>query len=164
MLITERQDIKPLLGMDWMREFNWTIRNIQNTTLTDQSEKEKTHFEKPFETNRTCKDTKIKIELKPRHPPIKQKARPIPYHLRSYVEEINKLIQSGYLEKILKIEEDCFVSPVLITVKKDKSVRIALDRRKLNDSIIKMTPHMPNMKEMLNQTSTEITRVQKQPI
>ena len=52
----------------------------------------------------------------------------------------------------------CFVSPVVITVKSDKSVKIALDSRKLNDSCTRMRPHMPNMEELLNQNSMEITR------
>ena len=54
MLVTEREDIKPLLGMDWLREFNWTIRHIKKTTTTsEQSEKYKifTHIEKFFKTN-----------------------------------------------------------------------------------------------------------------
>ena len=39
---TERQDIMPLFGMDSVRKFNWTIRNIENTTtMTDQSENDK---------------------------------------------------------------------------------------------------------------------------
>ena len=56
------------------------------------------------------------------------------------------------------VDEDCFVSPVVITVKNDKSVKIALDSRKLNDSCIKTRPHMPKMEELLNQISEEITR------
>ena len=56
------------------------------------------------------------------------------------------------------MDEDCFVSPVVITVKSDISVKIALDSRKLNDSCVKMRPHMPNMEELLNQISVEITR------
>ena len=56
------------------------------------------------------------------------------------------------------VDEDCFVSPVVITVKSDKSVKIALDSRKLNDSCIKMRQHMPNLEELLNQISVEITR------
>ena len=62
------------------------------------------------------------------------------------------------MEKIKDVDEDCFVSPVVITVKSDKSVKIALDSRKLNDSCIKMRPHKPNMEELLNQISVEITR------
>ena len=56
------------------------------------------------------------------------------------------------------VDEDCFVSPVVITVKSDKPVKIALDARKLKDSCIKMRPHTPNMEKLLNQISVEISR------
>ena len=83
----------------------------------------------------------------------------MPLHLQEDVgKELEKLIRTGHLEKINDVDEDCFVSPVVITVKSDKSVKIALDSRKLNDSCIKMRPHMPNMEELLNQISVEITR------
>ena len=75
MLIAERENIKPLLGMDWLREFNWTKRHIEKTKMTtEQWEKDQiiTHFEKPFKTNRMIEDTEIKIQLKPEHRPIKQ--------------------------------------------------------------------------------------------
>ena len=67
-------------------------------------------------------------------------------------------MKTGHLEKINDMDEDCFVSPVVITVKSDKSVKIALDSRKLNDSYIKMRPCMPNMEELSNQISVDITR------
>ena len=67
-------------------------------------------------------------------------------------------MESGHLEKVKHVDEDCFISPVVITVKNDKSVKIALDSRKLNDSCIKVRPHMPNMEELLNQISVEITK------
>ena len=51
--------------------------------------------------------------------------------------EIKRLIDNGYLEKAQEIDENCFVSPAVITVKKDKSIKIALDSRKLNDISIK---------------------------
>ena len=56
------------------------------------------------------------------------------------------------------VDEDCFVFLVVITGKSDKSVKTALDSRKLNDSFIKVRPHMPNMEELLNQISVEITK------
>ena len=36
MVITEREDIKPLLCMDCLREFNCKRRHIEKTTITDQ--------------------------------------------------------------------------------------------------------------------------------
>ena len=89
----------------------------------NQSEREKvfTKFPDLFENNETIKDTEIKIQLKPGHQPIEQKARPVPLHLQKVVErELERLIKSGHLEKVNNLDEDCFVSPVVITVKRDK--------------------------------------------
>ena len=73
--------------MDWLRDFNWTIPNIESTTTTaEQSEEDKkfAKFEKIFKRNRKIKDIYVKKELKPGLRPVKQKTRPIPYHLRNY--------------------------------------------------------------------------------
>ena len=100
-LITERTDITPLLGIDWMKNFKLTIGRIQ-LHEPNQSEEEKVikKFPDLFENNRTIKDTEINIQLKPGHYPVKQKARPIPLHLQEDVErELEKLIKAGHLEK-----------------------------------------------------------------
>ena len=85
-LITERTDITPLLGMDWMKKFKLTIGRIQ---LADnsQSEREKVFNKFPdlFENNETIRDAEINIQLKPGHYPVKQKARPVPLHLQKDV-------------------------------------------------------------------------------
>ena len=98
----------------------------------NQSEREKVFNRFPglFENNETIKDTEINIQLKREHYPVKQKARPVPLRLQK--------------------DENCFVSPVVITTKSDKPVKRALDSRKMNDSCIKMRPHMPNMQELLS--------------
>ena len=160
LLITERKDITPLLGMDWLKKFGITIGNIR---LDDNSQSEKKQivekFPDLFRNNTTIKDAEINIQLKPGHYPVKQKARPIPLHLQEAVEkEIEKLTKAGHLERVKQVDEDCFVSPVVITVTNDKSVKIALDSRKLNDSCINVRPHMPNMEELLNQILVEITK------
>ena len=49
------------------------------------------------------------------------------------------------------------VSPVVITVKSDKSVRSSLRITEIY-SCIKGLTHMPNMEELLNQISVEITK------
>ena len=125
LLITERNDITPLLGMDWLKKFKLTIGNIQ-LDENDQSEKRRVieKFLDLFQNNTTIKDTEINIQLKPGQYPVKQKARPIPLHLQEAVgKEIKKLTKSGHLEKVKDLDEDCFISPVVITVKNDKSVK-----------------------------------------
>ena len=67
----------------------------------------------------------MKIQLKDDAKLIQQKGRSIPIHLQQSVgKEIN-------------IDENCFVSPAVISVKTDKSVKIALDSQKLNEITIK---------------------------
>ena len=85
-LITERSDMTPLLGMDWIKKFKLTISKIQLAD-NNQSEREKVFnkFPGPFENNETIKYTEIKTQLKPGHYPVKQKTRPIPLHLQEDV-------------------------------------------------------------------------------
>ena len=162
LLITKR-NTNPLLGLDWMKQLGIELkktesRNTINNIKEDEDEKEiKSKFVKLFNINHTIKNMEIDIELKPGAKIIQQKGRPIPIHLQNDVEkEIKKLIDSGHLEKATEIDENCFVSPAVITVKKDKSVKIALDSRKLNEITIKKKAQMPNMEELLSRISRKI--------
>ena len=158
-LITERTDITPLLGMDWMIKFRMTIKQNQ-TVGKKQTEKEGIvkKFNDLFENNTTMKDAEINIQFKPVHYAVKQKARPTQLHLQENLgKQIKRPIKSGHLERVQNVE-GCFVSPVVITIRNDKSEKIALDSRKLNESCRIMRPHMPYMDESLKQTSMETTR------
>ena len=133
--------------------------SLDNNINQSETTKIHTKFKKLIEANHTNKNTEVKTQIKPGCYPIQQKARPIPYHLQDDVKnELDRFIKSGHLERLETIEEDCFVSSVVITVKKDKTVKIALDARKLNDSCMKKRPHMPNMDELLNQISAELQK------
>ena len=104
-------------------------------TENSQSEREKIFKKVPdlFENNETIKETQINIQLKPGNYPVKQKARPITLHLQGDVgRELEDIIKSAHLEKVKDVDEDCFVLPVVITVKNDKSVKIALDSQQYN--------------------------------
>ena len=159
-LIPERTDMTPILGMDRMKKFKPTIGKIQ---LADNNQSERAKvlnkFPDLFENNETIKDTAINNQLKPGHYPVKQKARPVQLHLQEDVgRELQIINESGHLENIKDVDANCFVSPENITVKSDKSMKIALDSRKLNDSCIKMRQHMSNMEELLIQISAEVIR------
>ena len=82
-LVTERTDITPLLGMNWMNKFKLTIGKIP-LAENNQSEREKlfNRFPDLFENNETIKQTEINIQLKLEHYPIKQKAKPVALHLQ----------------------------------------------------------------------------------
>ena len=53
------------------------------------------------------------------------------------------------------------MSPAVITVKKDKSIKIALDSRKLNEATIKKKAQMPNMEELISRISRKISEEQE---
>ena len=58
----------------------------------------------------------------PGHSPVEQKAILVNLNLQEAVgKAIEKLTKSGHLERVKQADEDCFVSPVVITVKNDKS-------------------------------------------
>ena len=56
-------------------------------------------------------------------------------------------------ERAKEKDENCFVSPAVITHKKDKSVKIVLNLRKLNEIAVKKNAQMPNVDEMLSRIS-----------
>ena len=96
-----------------------------------------------FETNHTIKSTEVRIQINPGCYPVPQKARPIPFQLQQDVRiEQIQLIKSGNLKRLETIEEDYFVSLVVVTVKKDKTGKITLDARKIDESCVKKRPHI----------------------
>ena len=61
---------------------------------------------------------------------IQQKGRCIPVHLRERVEkELNKLIDQKHIIKLDKCSDRQFISPIVITVKKDQTMKLALDSK-----------------------------------
>ena len=161
-LITTKKT-NPLLGLDWMKKLGITLetgrtdpqinRIVEDPDITTL----KRNFKKLFHENHTVNGLELEIQLKEDARLIQQKGRPIPIHLQQSVEkEITKLMKQGHIEKANNIDENCFVSPAVITVKKDKSVKIALDSRKLNEITIKRKAQMPNMEELISRISRKI--------
>ena len=62
----------------------------------------------------------------------------MPLQLQDAVEaEIGKLLKEGHIRKVDKISDEVFIQPVVVTVKKDKTVKRALEARALNNAILK---------------------------
>ena len=70
--------------------------------------------------------------------PIQTKGRRNPLPLLDSVKvELNRMEKEGHFVKLSKCDEDCFVSSMVITRKKDGSIKLALDSELLNDQIFK---------------------------
>ena len=65
-------------------------------------------------------------------------------------KEIGRLLKEGHIEKINEIKDDVFLQPTVITIKKDRSVKIALDARALNQAIDKYKYQMPSVENLLD--------------
>ena len=163
-LITENKNTQPLLRLDWLDKLEVGLQGGKKTNVISHVEGDErrkkiiSEHEDLFKKNHTIKDLTIDIQLKKDIKPIQQKGRPVPIHFQKKVrEELEKLIKSGHIEKADETTENCFISPAVITIKKDKSVKIALDSRKLNEACIKRKAAMPNMEELISKISAKIT-------
>ena len=165
-LITEKKNTQPLLELDWLDKLEIGLQGshetniIRNITASKKGEKIFEEFENLFKKNHTIKDLTIDIHLKKDTKPIQQKGRPVPIHFQKIVKnELGKVVEKEHLEKAEQTTEKSFVSPAVITIRKDKSVKIALDSRKLSESCIKRKATMPNIEELISKKSAKITNV-----
>ena len=111
----------PLLCLDWMEKLGRTLdtgeTSPQINHVTEDCPREK--IQKIFNKNHTVKGLEVKIQLKEDAKLIQQKGRPIPIHLQQSVgKEKNKLMKQGHIEKANNIDENCFVSRAVYTLKK----------------------------------------------
>ena len=58
--------------------------------------------------------------------------------MRIAVKQAKSFLMKGHIENLDGIKEDVFIQPTVITVKKDRSVKIALDERAQNEAIVKI--------------------------
>ena len=166
-LIITKANITPLLGLDWMKRLKITINSSteaikKHNIIVDENEKKflklKNEFNDLFYNNTEIKDMVVKINLKENANIIQKKERPIPIYLQDQVaEELKRLIKNGYLERAMEITEACFVSTAVSTVKKDKSLKTALESKKLNEATIKRKAQMPNMEALISRISRKIS-------
>ncbi len=80
-----------------------------------------------------------------------QKGRRIPIALQERVAtEIERLIKEGHIERLKNCTENQFISPIVITVKRDGSLKIALDSKELNKAVCKNKYQMPNIEDLMD--------------
>ena len=114
-------------------------------------------FPNLFKRKGRVKNYEIKIKMKDDLKILQQKGRRIPIQLQSQVDnEIEKLLKEGHIEKVDKIQNDVFIQRTVITVKKDKSVKIALDARALNQSIAKDKCQIPNLDKLIDMITEKL--------
>ena len=102
---------------------------------------------------------KVKSKFKSYYTPIHQKGRRIPLHLEKEVEEeLNKLQANGHITKLDKCSEEFFISTIVITVKRDKSIKLAMDAKTINKAIHKNKYQMHNIDCLMDSIAQTITQ------
>ena len=80
-----------------------------------------------------------------------QKGRRVPINLQPRVsEELERLQTEGHIEKLSSCSNEHFISPIVITVKKDHSIKLALDSKVLNKAIHKNKYQISNIEMLID--------------
>ena len=88
----------------------------------------------------------VKSKFKTNFTPIHQRGRRVPIHLQNQVEqELEKLEENGNIIKLEKFSDKNFIWPIVITVKRDKTIKLAMDSKVINKAIHKNKHQMQNI-------------------
>ena len=104
------------------------------------------------------KNHMAKSTFKQNFTPTQHKGRRVPLHLLERVEqEVEKLTENKQIMRLEKCSDENFISPIVITVQKDKSVKIALDSKELNDAIPKNKYHMQSIDHLIDAVANYVS-------
>ena len=146
------------MGLIWLDKLGIELQGnkntsfIQNINADERREKILDEYEDLFKNNHTIEGLTIIIELEKKYQTDLTKRKTSAHRFQGLVCE------KRHLEKTDETTENCFVSPTVVTIKKDILVKIALDSRKLTESCIKRKATMPNMEELISKIAANVTR------
>ena len=167
-ILIAKKGTKSIIAREWLSTLNYQVAPEQkgefevNSTEKDQELSVETkqfvkEFPKLFERRGKVTNHKVKINFKADAKITQQKRRRIPIQLQKAVDkEIGRFLKEGHIEKINEIKDDVFIQPTVITVKKDRSVKIALDARALNQAIVKDKYQMPKVENLLDMVAEKL--------
>ena len=162
------RDLMPQLGLQLVQQTPgdqiMSIGEGSHDALEPEGELDswQTYFSKQFSNlfSRVGKirNYKVAAEFFENLTPVQQKGRRVPISLQEKVDaEIDKLLKQGHIEKLPECSDKYFVSPIVITVKKDGSVKLALESRELNKQVHKNKYQMPNIEELMDTVGQTIS-------
>ena len=99
--------------------------------------------------------TNVKFSLVPRQ----VKERKVPIHIQDRVaNEIKQLVKQGHIETLDKCTTDFFVAPIVLTAKKDGSIKLVLNAKPMHAQIWKNKYQMPKIHELIDSAAQIITK------
>ena len=77
-----------------------------------------------------------------------------------FTVKLDRLQNEGHFEKLTSCSDEQFISPIVITVKNDQSMKMALDSKVFNKAINKNKYKMPNIEMLIDPISQHHTNTQ----
>lgn len=137
-----------LLGLDIFKALGLQIesKGVQ-TVKMDDTEGLLQEFNQLFEGIGCATKFQHRSELLSEAVPVAHKARPIPFALQEELDqEINALLDEGIIEKIGTAD---WISPIVLTKRKNGKIRLCVDLRSVNQNIVQMRYPLPNIETLL---------------
>ena len=123
---------RPIIGRDLFSKLGFSLTQLKQVANIDQNQcliKKQIAFEFPGLITRIGKSLKhsVKSTFHKQFTPTHQKGRRIPINLQPLVyAELKKLLDEKHIIKLNSCSDKSFISPIVITVKRDKTVKLAL--------------------------------------
>ena len=84
--------------------------------------------------------------------PVQQPVRRLPYHSRKKVsKEITRLLENDFIESVEGATS--WINPIVVVPKSNGAIRISLDMRRANESLIRERHQIPKLEEILPEVS-----------
>lgn len=128
---------RTLLGRNWLRDVKLNWEQIFSMSVADKVDEWADKYPKVFQSGLgTLQGTEARIYVDKDAKPIYCKARPVPYLLKSKIEnKLQKLIDEGTIEPVQYSE---WAAPIVPIVKEDGSVRICGDYKMTVNKVSKL--------------------------
>lgn len=135
----------PLLGRDFLSKFKLEISPINNLSNSYENQ-----FPRLFSDELgCCEGVEVKLNMKPESIPIFMKARPVPFAIRSKLEEeIYRLQSLGIIEPVTYSE---YASPIVPVLRSDGKIRLCADYSStLNKQLLVEKYPLPRVEELFS--------------
>lgn len=142
----------PIFGLKTCLDLNLISRIYSLNSKTASSEEILENYSDVFE-GLGCLSTEYKIQIDKEAKPVIHPPRKIPYALKNKVKnELNRLEKMRVIEKVTEPTE--WVNSLVVVEKPNKDVRLCLDPRDLNKSVLREHYPMKTVEEVAAKVST----------
>ena len=147
---------RPIIGRDLLTQLGLSLTQTKQVAFVDQNQcliKKQIAFDFPGLISRIGKSLKhsVKSMFHKNFLSTHQIGRRVPINLQPLDnDELKKLLAEKHIIKLNISSDKNFISPIVITVKRDKTVKLALDLKILNKSIHEIKYQMPNIDNLID--------------